>query len=59
MIETLLEAGLWLCWSLVACLWGSVALCWLCFLYAWVRGELNDDTTPAQILDGTNRKTKA
>lgn len=58
MSNFLMTVGLWLIWGLLAYMVSGLAVCAACFLYAWRRGELKDDITPAQILAGINRKSK-
>lgn len=56
MIEFVLIAVYWLLVAVTVVAWGGIAICWLAFAYAWCRGELHDDSTPASILDGSNRR---
>lgn len=51
MTETILLWGLRAMWLLLALLVAPLALCWIVFAVAWVRGELTDESTPAQLLD--------
>lgn len=51
MIDLTLKISYWVLVVITCIGWGSIGLCWILFGVAWLKGDLTDDTTPADVIE--------